>query len=117
MPLAKLRPDRTATIDRPKSVSMKSSAEEKESTSGRAITMATESTSAPMTPPRSELAKDAERARAASPFLARGKPSSTVAWLALEPGIPIMTEVKVSPVGMTATMPISIPSAEVVSMP
>ena len=43
---------------------------------------------------------------AASPRFAIGKPSSTVACDADDPGIPINTDAKVSDVGTTANMPI-----------
>ena len=59
----------------------------------------------------------AASARAPSPRFDIGKPSRTVACAEEEPGMPIITEVKVSEVGMTATRPMSIPRAEVVSMP
>ena len=72
---------------------------------------------APTIPPKSEEMNAADSARAACPCLAIGNPSSTVAWLALDPGIPISTDEKVSEVGITATRPISIPSAEIGSMP
>ena len=68
-------------------------------------------------PPNSDEMNAADSARAACPCLASGKPSSTVAWLALDPGMPISTEEKVSEVGITATSPISMPSAEIESMP
>lgn len=48
----------------------------------------------------------ADRARAAWPLRASGKPSSTVACEAEEPGIPMSTEENVSDVGTTATIPI-----------
>ena len=60
---------------------------------------------APTSPPKSDEAKAADKARAAIPFLAMGNPSSTVACEADEPGIPISTEAKVSDVGTTATIP------------
>ena len=68
-------------------------------------------------PPMSDAVNAAASARAACPCCDRGKPSSTVAWLALEPGIPMSTEVKVSDVGITATRPTSVASAETVSIP
>ena len=72
---------------------------------------------APSNPSSSEAEKAAPGARAASPFLASGKPSSTVAWEADDPRIPINTDVNVSEVGMTATRPTSMPSAATASMP
>ena len=72
---------------------------------------------APNRPPKSEAENAAPRARAASPFRASGNPSSTVAWEALEPGMPMSTEVKVSEVGMTATSPTSMARADTGSMP
>ena len=116
-PLTKLEPDSTPTMARPSTVSMKSSADEKARMTGRAIRMKALSTSAPKMPPTIELKKAAERARAASPRLAIGNPSRIVAWEAALPGMPISTEVKVSPVGTTASRPISSASAEIVSMP
>ena len=116
-PLASERPARTPTIESPKIESMKSSADVKTRINGRAISTKPVSTSAPTSPPKSEEAKAAESASAARPSRDIGKPSSTVAWLAEEPGIPIKTDAKVSEVGITATRPISIASAEVASMP
>ena len=46
-----------------------------------------------------------------------GNPSSTVAWEADEPGIPIRTDAKVSDVGTTATMPIISARPRTGSMP
>ena len=43
---------------------------------------------APIRPPIPEERKDAPMARSASPFLAIGKPSITVAVAEVEPGIP-----------------------------
>lgn len=68
--------------------------------------MATVRKIAPMTPPRSEEKKAAERARAPSPRFAMGKPSRTVDCEELLPGIPMRTEGNVSAVGVTAIMPI-----------
>ena len=79
MPLARLRPARTATIDRPKSASMNNSADPKDRISGRAMTTKPVSTMAPKMPPAIDEMKAAERARAACPWRASGKPSSTVA--------------------------------------
>ncbi len=116
-PLPRLPPDSAATVDRPNSVSMNNSAEPNSRMMGRAATTAPVSTMAPNSPPSIEAKKAAESARAAWPSLASGKPSSTVAWEADEPGMPISTEEKVSEVGITATRPISMASAEVWSMP
>ena len=54
-------------------------------------------------PPTSEAAKAALSARAPSPRLAMGKPSSTVAAVPAPPGTPISTELKVSAVAVTAS--------------
>ena len=96
---------------------MNSSAEPKSRMSGRAISTKPVRITAPTMPPKRDEMNAADSARAACPCLARGKPSSTVAWLALEPGMPIRTEEKVSEVGITATRPMSMPSAEIESMP
>ena len=96
---------------------MKSSAEPNVRISGRAICTKNVRIRAPTRPPQSDAPNAAASARAASPCCDSGKPSSTVAWLALDPGIPMSTDVKVSDVGMTATRPISIASADTVSMP
>ena len=72
---------------------------------------------APTIPPISEAENAADKALDASPFCAKGNPSKTVAWLALEPGIPIKMDVKVSEVGMTATSPTKVASADTVSIP
>ena len=116
-PLGRLRPASTATIDRPKSASMNSSAEPNSRISGRAISTKPVRITAPKIPPKSEEMKAADSARAAWPCFASGKPSSTVACDALDPGMPMRTEEKVSEVGMTATRPISMPRAEISSMP
>ncbi len=115
--MARLPPDSAATVDRPNSVSMNSSDEPNSRMIGRAASTAPVSTIAPNSPPSIEAKKAADNARAASPFCARGKPSSTVAWLAERAGMPISTEEKVSDVGITATSPINIASADVWSMP
>ncbi len=96
---------------------MNSSAEPKARISGRAISTKPVRTSAPNTPPNSDEMKAADSARAAWPCLASGNPSSTVAWLADDPGMPISTDEKVSDVGITATRPMSMASAETSSMP
>ena len=59
----------------------------------------------------------ADSARAAWPSLAIGKPSSTVAWDADDPGMPIKTDANVSDVGTTATMPIIKAKPNTGSMP
>ena len=104
-PFSRLRPASTPTIDSPSTVSMSSSGNPKASTTGRAATMKKVRSAAPSSPPNSDEAKAAARARAACPARASGNPSSTVAWEADEPGIPISTEAKVSEVGITATSP------------
>ena len=117
MPLTRLRPARTATIDRPRTASMNSSADPKARMMGRAMKMKPVSTKAPNTPPNIDEKNAVDSARAASPFLASGKPSRTVAWLDDPPGIPSRIDEKVSPVGMIARRPISMASAETSSMP
>jgi hypothetical protein len=72
---------------------------------------------APNIPPTIDAEKAADSARAASPFLASGKPSSTVACEADEPGMPIKIDENVSDVGRIAKRPIIIATAEVGSMP
>ena len=96
---------------------MNNSADPNNKIRGRAISTKNVRITAPMIPPNSEEMNAADKARAAWPCLARGKPSSTVAWLALEPGIPMRTEAKVSDVGITATRPINMPRAEIGSIP
>ncbi len=96
---------------------MNSSAEPNVRISGRAICTNTLKIAAPTRPPNNDAVNAAANARDAWPCWDRGKPSSTVAWLALEPGMPISTDVNVSDVGITATMPINVASAEIVSMP
>ena len=105
MPFSATRPARMPTMDRPKIVIIRSSGVRNSRTTGRATRMKTVRKAAPTSPPKREEAKAAESARAASPRLAMGKPSSTVACDADEPGMPISTEAKVSEVGTTATMP------------
>ena len=61
---------------------------------------------APTIPPNNDEEKAADKARAACPFFAKGKPSSTVACDDDEPGMPIRTDANVSDVGTTATNPI-----------
>ena len=116
-PLSGTRPAMIATMDRPNTVMSSISGRPKAKTMGRAIRMKKVRNAAPSSPPNSEAVKAAESARAASPFLASGKPSSTVAWLAVEPGMPISTEANVSDVGTTATMPTMRARPDTVSMP
>ena len=75
---------------------MNSSAEPNVSMSGRATCTNSVSIAAPTMPPISDAVNAADSARAACPCCERGKPPSTVAWLALEPGIPMSTDVNVS---------------------
>ena len=96
---------------------MNSSADPNARMTGRAMSTNSVRIKAPIRPPISEAEKAAPRARSASPRFASGKPSSTVACAALDPGIPIKSDVNVSEVGMTATSPMSMASAEVGSMP
>ncbi len=84
---------------------------------GFAITTINVRTAAPNKPPNNEAENAALKALAPWPCLASEKPSRTVACEALDPGIPIKTEVKVSEVGITAIKPINIASAETVSIP
>ena len=116
-PLSATRPASTATIDRPRIEIISISGRPKDNTMGRATTMNNVRKAAPTSPPKSDEVKAAESARAAWPFLAMGKPSSTVAWLAEEPGMPMRTEAKVSEVGTTATMPIISARPSTGSMP
>ena len=62
--------------------------------------------SAPNRPPNIDEEKEAPSARAPSPFFAIGNPSTTVAWDADVPGIPMSTEGKVSEVASGAISPI-----------
>ena len=104
-PLSGMRPARIATIERPRIVTISISGRPKARIRGRAIRMKKVRTMAPSSPPNSEETKAADSALAASPFLASGKPSSTVAWLAVDPGMPSSTEANVSEVGTTAIKP------------
>jgi hypothetical protein len=105
IPFSGSRPARIATIDRPRIVMASISGRPKARISGRAMRMKKLSTQAPSNPPNSDDTKAADRARAACPFFDRGKPSSTVACDAVDPGIPNSTEAKVSDVGTTAISP------------
>jgi len=116
-PLSATRPASIATIDNPSIVIINISGKPKLSTTGRAIRIKKVRKAAPINPPNNDDAKAADNARAASPFLASGKPSSTVACDAEEPGIPISTEAKVSEVGTTATMPTISARPRIGSMP
>ena len=78
-PLSGARPDSVATIDMPNSVKASSSGEPIDSINGRKIGMLMPSTMAPTTPPASEAAKPAPKARPASPLRAMAWPSITVA--------------------------------------
>ena len=78
-PLSGMRPARMATIERPRMVIANISGVPKASTSGRAIRMKKVRTLAPRRPPNNDEANAADKARAASPFRANGKPSRTVA--------------------------------------
>ena len=111
-PLAKLLPASTPTMESPSSASMKSSAVPKARIKGRAISTAPVKITAPIKPPIMEAMKDADKARAASPRRAMGKPSRIVAWLADDPGMPIRMELNVSAVAATATRPTSMARAE-----
>ena len=106
IPFSAMRPARIPTIDRPKIDTISNSGDLKSSTTGLATKINIVRNAAPTNPPNSEDANAADNALAASPFFASGNPSSTVAWEADEPGIPIKTEAKVSDVGTTATIPI-----------
>ncbi len=117
IPLIGRRPARIATMDRPRIVIISISGRPKASTRGRAIRMKNVRIAAPNRPPKSDEAKAADSARAASPFFASGNPSSTVAWLADEPGIPMRTEAKVSDVGITAIRPTMSARPETGSIP
>ncbi len=117
MPLGMLLPDRTPTMDRPSAPSMNNSADENSRISGRATKTNAVSTSAPNKPPTNEEAKAALSARAASPRRANGKPSRIVAWEDADPGMAIRTDVKVSEVGTTASIPISMAKAAVGGTP
>ena len=117
IPLIATRPARMPTIDKPKMVIIKSSGVRNSSTIGRAIKIKTVRKDAPTRPPKSEDENAADNARAACPRLAIGNPSSTVAWLAEDPGIPIKTDAKVSDVGTTATMPTIRARPKIGSMP
>ena len=116
-PLTTLFPEREPTIDKPKIASINSSAEPNINMTGRAICTKKVRIIAPKSPPNKEAEKAAPNALDACPFLARGKPSSMVAWLELDPGIPMSIEVKVAEVGMTATSPMSVARADTSSIP
>ena len=89
----------------PITVTMKSSGEPKVSTSGRTIGIETASAAAPMSAPTSELISAAPSARPASPFLAIGWPSTTVAADSPSPGTPNRIEVMSPVVAATECMP------------
>ena len=105
-PFSATRPARMPTIDNPNADTMSNSGDLNSRTTGRATRIKKVRKNAPINPPNSDDAKAAERARAAIPFFAMGKPSRTVACEADDPGIPISTDANVSEVGTTATMPI-----------
>ena len=84
---------------------------------GRAAKTAPVKIMAPKIPPNREAEKAAPRARAPSPRLANGNPSTTVACDPAVPGIPISTEGKVSEVTVGANNPIIIDKACDSSMP
>src|SRR5438128_1678148 len=77
-PFTRASPLSEATNVMPSSASMKNSGEPNVSTSGRTIGIASASTTAPKTAPKSELMIAAPNARPASPFLAMGWPSTIV---------------------------------------
>src|SRR6056297_3087002 len=104
-PFNGIRPARMATMLRPSNVTASIAGISKARIKGRAIRMKNVRTTAPSSPPNSDEAKAADSARAASPFLASGNPSSTVAWLAVDPGMPSKTLAKVSDVGTSAMSP------------
>ena len=75
------------------------------------------SRTAPKSPPNKDEKNAADNALAACPFLAKGKPSITVAWAETEPGTPIKTAGKVSEVATTDNNPIIIAIPEIGSIP
>ena len=78
-PFNGLRPESTDTIEKPRIVSSKSSGTPNDKTNGRATRIKTLRTTAPNNPPNSEDMNAADKARAACPWLDKGKPSKTVA--------------------------------------
>ena len=75
------------------------------------------SKTAPKSPPNKDEKNAADNALAACPFLAKGKPSITVACAETEPGTPIKTAGKVSEVATTDNNPIIIAIPEIGSIP
>ena len=116
-PLTGTRPAKIATIDKPRIVTINISGRPKANTTGRAIKTNAVKTKAPNKPPNKDAVNAADSARAACPFFAKGKPSSTVAWEADDPGIPINTLENVSDVGITATKPTIKAKPEMGSIP
>ena len=104
-PFTRASPLSEATNVIPSSASMKNSGEPKVSTSGRTIGMASASTRAPKTAPKSELMMAAPSARPASPFLAMGWPSTIVEAVVGSPGIPKRIDVMSPVVLVTAAIP------------
>ncbi len=104
-PFTRASPLSEATNVMPSSASMKNSGEPKVSTSGRTIGMASASTRAPKTAPKSERMMAAPSARPASPFLAMGWPSTIVEAVVGSPGIPKRIDVMSPVVLVTAAIP------------
>src|SRR5439155_299360 len=99
-PFTRASPLSEATNVMPSNASMKNSGEPKVSTSGRTIGMASASTRAPKTAPKSELMMAAPSARPASPFLAMGWPSTIVEAVVGSPGIPKRIDLELGPAGV-----------------
>src|SRR5215470_9060701 len=109
-------PESTATIDMPRNEKASNSGEPRNNMTGRRIGIETAIRKAPNTPPMSEDMYAALSARPASPFLAIGKPSSTVAAEAAPPGTPNSTAGIGSPVAVVDPSPSSSANAVYGSM-
>ena len=116
-PLDILAPVNVPTIVIPKTASISISPVPKAKIIGFAICMIIVSKIAPNKPPNKEEKNAADKARAAWPFFANGKPSITVACADTDPGTPIKTAGNVSDVATTDNNPIIIAIPEIGSIP
>ena len=116
-PFAILEPVRVPTIEIPNIASINISPVPNANMIGLAIWIIIVNSVAPNKPPNNEAKKAADKARAACPFFASGKPSITVACADTEPGTPIKTAGNVSEVATTESKPIIIAIPEMGSIP
>ena len=116
-PLNILEPVNVPTIEIPKTANINISPVPKAKIIGFAIWITIVSKIAPNNPPNKDEKKAADKALAAWPFFAKGKPSITVACADTEPGTPIKTAGKVSDVATTDIKPIIIAIPETGSIP